>query len=125
MKILIADDQQSFLTCYRRYLESENHETYAAKNCTQAMEIIRQERVEIGILDFDLESDRNGIDIVVETRKMEKNIPFIINTGFPGDAEDYIGKLPEEEKKYVNNIQLHFKLTLENLREAIGNIINR
>jgi len=125
MKILIADDQQSLLNCYKRYLEFENFEPYTATCCSQAMNIIRQECIEIGIIDFNLESDRNGIDVVLEARKLEKNIPFIINTGFPGEAEDYIGRLPDEEKKYLNNVQLHFKLTLENLREAIENIINR
>lgn len=123
MNILVADDQAALLKTYTIFLRSENHEVYTAETAEQAFELFHRHSIDLAIVDFDfgdsLTEIRNGIELILKTRKSGIWTPIILNTSYPGEAESYIGRLSEEEKDQLGRMKLYFKLTIDAIREAI------
>lgn len=125
MKILIADDLQSLLKCYQTCLKFENHIPFPAKNTSEALEIIKMVPIDLGIVDFDFEEEQNGIDLILESRKCGKKIPFILNTGMPGAAEDYIGRLSDPDRGLLSPLLMSIKINMGELREKIQEVFQK
>jgi|SRR5690606_21289816 len=128
MNILIADDQPALLRTYTLFLSSEDHQVSAAETAEKAFEILQNDPIDLAIIDFDfgdpLAKIRNGIELIIQTRKSGIHIPIILNTSFPGEAENYIGKLAKSDKKQLGKMKLFFKLMLGSIREAIETTLN-
>jgi DNA-binding response OmpR family regulator len=127
MNILIADDHPAILKTYDIYLRSEGHEVIIASTPEEAFEYLKQNAIDVGIIDFDfsgmLGELRNGMEVVMKARKIGITTPIIINTGYPGATEDSIGKLSEQEKRYLKPLRIYLKLSLESIRVAIAEVI--
>jgi len=81
-KILIVDDQKSFLIMLERILTTHNHEVVKASNAFDAIEALKQQHFDLLITDVSMPG-RTGYDLVSTVHKMEslKNLPTIMLTG--------------------------------------------
>lgn len=62
MKLLIADDEESVRSLVRITLETESHEILEARDGTQALDLIREHRPELVLLDVDM-PEVSGLDV--------------------------------------------------------------
>lgn len=78
-KILLVDDEQSFLQIIDMAL-SKYFETYTATGVREAIEILKQNAIDIICSDLYM-CDGTGVDLLQEVKKSHRNIPFILLSG--------------------------------------------
>ncbi len=79
--ILVVDDEIEFLKMIRLRLEANDYEVVTAINGAQAMEKLKNYKLDAILLDI-LLPDMNGIDILKMIRKKDKNMPVFMITAF-------------------------------------------
>ena len=79
--ILVVDDEIEFLKMIRFRLEANDYEVITAINGAQAMERLKNYKLDAVLLDI-LLPDMNGIDILKMIRKKDKNMPVFMITAF-------------------------------------------
>lgn len=78
-KILLVDDEQSFLQILDMAL-SKYFETYTAAGVRKAVDILKQNAIDIICSDLYM-CDGTGVDLLQEVKKNHRNIPFILLSG--------------------------------------------
>lgn len=99
--VLVVDDEFEIRTVLERVISKEGYQVLSAKDSDSALEIIRNQKVDVVISDIVM-NGKNGIEVVKEIRKINENIPVILMTGNPdlntaeeavrNRAFDYISK---------------------------------
>jgi len=99
-KILICDDEPDIVNALKIYLESEGYETVSAENGKKALELLKQENVQLVLLDV-MMPVMDGIETLSKHREAS-NVPVILLTaksedtdkilGLSSGADDYITK---------------------------------
>ena len=84
-RILIVDDEPAVLALLRRILSTEDAEILAVRSGAQALEIARQTRLDLVILDVRL-PDVSGVDVLRRVRRIDGKLPVIMVTSY-GSAE--------------------------------------
>lgn len=79
--ILVVDDELEFLKMIRLRLEANDYEVVTAINGEQAIEKLKNYKLDAVLLDIML-PDMNGIDILKIIRKDDKNMPVFMITAF-------------------------------------------
>ncbi len=90
-KILVIDDEPQVLMIHARIVESQspNYRVLRARNGREALEIIRQERPDLVLLDLMMpELDGFGVLEAMREEEMSRNIPVIVLTGQVLTEED-------------------------------------
>ena len=110
--ILVVDDELEFLKMIRLRLEANNYQVVTASTGQDALDKIKQYKVDAVLLDI-LLPDINGIDILKEIRKTRKDLPVFIITAFSSEdrfalankfnASGFIVKTDDLQKE-VDNI---------------------
>lgn len=100
-KILVVDDEEALVRLITHNLQREGYETIAAVDGLKAMEILRQERPDMIILDLMLPGI-NGLDICRRLRQEQYDVPILMLTardeeidkvlGLEMGADDYVTK---------------------------------
>jgi DNA-binding response OmpR family regulator len=80
MKILIVDDDVTFLDTLRQRLELRGIGVLAASSGKLALEMLGRERVDAVILDVSM-PEMNGLDTLREIRAMDSSLPVLMLTG--------------------------------------------
>jgi two-component system alkaline phosphatase synthesis response regulator PhoP len=90
--ILIVDDDQAIIRILRSYLEQANYYVLSANDGTTALQILRNEKPDLLVLDLML-PDKDGWDIARTIRADKKlaAIPIIMVTARVDDADKIIG----------------------------------
>lgn len=101
MKILIIEDENDLLQTLKNYLEKENYRVETATNFGEALDKIISFEYDCILLDVML-PDGNGLDILREIKKQNKNEAIIITSakdsvddkieGLDIGADDYVAK---------------------------------
>ncbi len=73
LRILIVDDEKEILKSLSRILESAGYQTYIAQNFSQALEVLKVNRVDLVLSDLVMEN-KNGLDLLKEIRS---NFPYL------------------------------------------------
>jgi len=107
-KILVAEDNKDLIEIERNYLAAEHYEVFLATSGSRAMEILRNEAIDLVLLDLNL-GDMDGMEVLKRIRiGGDADIPVIIVSsvseidkklkGFKHGCDDYITKpfYPEE-----------------------------
>lgn len=81
-KILIIDDDQMMLNALTTLLETEGFATVTAKDGESGIVAYREQEPDAVLLDLRLPV-KNGIEVLKEIRRMNKNAQVIIITGYP------------------------------------------
>jgi DNA-binding response OmpR family regulator len=79
--ILLVDDELEFLKMMRLRLEANDYEVIVAVNGEQAMEKLKNYKLDAVLLDIML-PDISGIDILKMIREKDKNMPVFMITAF-------------------------------------------
>ncbi len=100
-KILIVDDQESFLITLEKILTLQKHTVRKVDNAFDAAEILQAENFDVLITDA-IMPGRTGYDLVSTIRKNEKlkNLPVIMLTG-KRDSKDVIKSIAAGVNAYV------------------------
>jgi CheY-like chemotaxis protein len=83
LNILLVDDDEDFVNIAYLYLKSKGYNVDVVNNGREAIEIIKQEKHQIVLLDYFM-PEVSGEDVVVEVRKFNQEVVIIIQTGFAG-----------------------------------------
>lgn len=113
-KILIVDDEINILELLRYNLDSNGYKVYEAKTGEEAIEIIKNEKIDLVVLDHMLPG-MNGIEVLSYIRKSDKSrLPVIMLTakneeidavvGLEMGADDYIGK-PFRIREFISRVK--------------------
>ena len=118
MKILIVDDEKLIRDVIKTYAEEENFECLEAEDGLEALDIIKQNDVDLIVLDI-MMPKMDGMTFL-EALKKEKNIPVIILSarteeydklrGFDLGTDDYLTK-PFSPKELIARIKVILKRT--------------
>jgi len=127
LKILIVDDDESFLSVLESVLLEEKHDVTTAHNGLEAIENCRKQKFDLVISDL-MMPGAGGMEVLAECRKLYPDILVILITGFASletaveairrGAYDYITKpfKLDELKIVVNNASEKILLIRENQR---------
>jgi DNA-binding NtrC family response regulator len=79
-KLLIVDDEQDVREFAKNFFTRRNIETHTAAGGQEALDIIRTHKPTLVLLDIRME-DKNGLDVLEEIKKIDKDIKVIMVTG--------------------------------------------
>lgn len=117
--VLLVDDENDFLTAYKRRLIRRNVEVSVASSGFEALDMVRNENFDAIVLDI-MMPEMSGIETLKRLRAVKPEIPVLILTGHAnmealaqvsgGGAFDYL-------LKPVGTEELYFKIK-DAVREA-------
>lgn len=118
-KILVVDDEVDICNATKNFLTRKGYDVFTALTKDEAMEIIKEKRPTIILLDIRLK-EASGIDILKETKSIDKNVKVIMVTALDDDenmkqakawgADDYIAK--PFTTSYLNEVLMQKLTTL-------------
>ncbi|MFN2217743.1 MAG: PleD family two-component system response regulator [Anaerolineae bacterium] len=96
-KILIVDDDPDFVTVSRMVLEAEGYEVLEAANGRQALEVLRQDKPDLVLLDVMMSTTLEGVDVSREmaTDPELKDVPVIMVSSIA--TTEYAVEFPDDE----------------------------
>lgn len=97
-KILIVDDDISFVNGMKMFLELRNILAATATNVTEAKRLLDIEKLSLVCTDWDL-SDGTGLDVLQYAS--EKNIPVVFLTGHDEDSYNERAMAMGAKKYYI------------------------
>lgn len=126
MKILIVDDEKGIREVIKEYCKIENYEVIEAENGIEAIEKVKQENIDIVVLDI-MMPKLDGYSALKEIKQI-KNIPVILLSarkeefdklmGFECGTDDYLTK-PFSPRELMARIKAILKRTNNELDEFI------
>ena len=87
--ILVADDEKEIRELLRLYLENSGYKVIEAEDGQQALDILKNKRIDLCILDI-MMPKIDGYRVLQELRK-ESNIPVMILSAKDADSEKILG----------------------------------
>ncbi len=113
--ILIFDDDILIMETTDQLLKAIGYSSYTAKNSPEVYSIIKNNRIDIFIIDFNLENENSG-DIIKQVKGLSPETKIIVSSGLinPTFSDDNINNLIEN---YLNK-----PYTLEDLKTVLENI---
>lgn len=78
-KILLVDDDPNCLDAIDQILRRDGYETIKADEGRPALQLLPNHAIDLAIVDFNL-PDMNGLHVLREIKRINKNIPIIIMT---------------------------------------------
>lgn len=115
-KILLIEDDQHLTNLIKIKLEKEGYSVCAVPDGMNALTVLKKERPDILLLDFELPS-KNGVEILGEIRENEetKALPVIVisNSGSPIEVFRF-------QKLGVKDYLIKAELNLDELVKIIG-----
>ncbi|GAB4155744.1 MAG: sigma-54 dependent transcriptional regulator [Planctomycetota bacterium] len=130
--VLVVDDEPDMAESCAFFLERKGHRTRCAFSGSQALELLRQERVSLMITDLRMPR-MSGLELLTEVKKTSPETEVVVITGFPEiqtavaaikqGAFDYLAK-PYVEKDLMDRVEralAHGRLKAANsaLRERL------
>lgn len=82
--ILVADDEKIVNDLLKLFLEQAGFDVFAAFTGKEALDIIKEEKPTLVVLDIGL-PDMTGIDVIQELRNLVPNTIVFVMTGFKDD----------------------------------------
>ncbi|UCD80589.1 MAG: response regulator [Desulfobacterales bacterium] len=80
--ILFVDDEESILKVVTEYFERQGYRIFTAGNGVEAMQIIKNEKVDCCFTDINMPV-MNGLDLAENIRLHDNTMPVIVMTGYP------------------------------------------
>lgn len=83
VKILLVDDEEIVRITLEAYLEDEGYTVISAISGEEALEMLADERIDVGIIDMRLPGI-DGNTLIAKLNKLQPEMKFIIHTGSMG-----------------------------------------
>lgn len=80
-RILIIDDEPDVVEFQMSYLKRHKYEVCSAADSQQALEIIKSKLLDIVFCDVRLETDRAGLAVLAEAKKIKPDLVIYLLTG--------------------------------------------
>lgn len=80
-KILIVDDEEGKCEGLQAFLEHAGYKVFAALNSRQALKVVRQEKPDLVLMDFILDENKNGVEVLEDIQREDPNAKAILYTG--------------------------------------------
>lgn len=80
-KILIVDDQYGIRVLLNEVLEKEGYEVFQAPNGSTALEIVKQQKLDLVLLDMKIPG-MDGLEILRNIRTVEPDLKVIMMTAY-------------------------------------------
>lgn len=87
-KILVIEDEQKLQRLYQSALERGGYDVVITSNGTEALETLREEPVDLVILDLEL-PDGSGLKYLKEFVDLKRNLKIVINTDYTSARWDF------------------------------------
>jgi len=81
MRVLIVDDEYQLLEAFKKKLTREGMEVFTASNGKEALSLIMQETLDIGLFDIKL-PDTDGVQLLKKFREVQPTAEVIMLTGY-------------------------------------------
>ena len=117
--ILVVDDEEGIRYGLEKLFKREGYRVFSAKNFKEAVAIVRENKIDIALLDIRLKGQRDGIDLLKELKYAEPEIVILIITGHGSidssvkamkeGAFDYILK-PIDNDKLLDTVRKNFEI---------------
>jgi len=124
--ILIVDDDKNIVDLVQTYLEKDNYRVLTAHNGLRALELARQKRPDLIVLDLMLPG-MDGLDVCRVLRAEDHNMPIIMLTaktteddklvGLDLGADDYVTK-PFSPRELLARIRAALRRVSEQQRQG-------
>lgn len=88
-RILVADDEAEIREVLRLYLEKEGYEIVEAADGTEAVRLIKEERIDLALLDI-MMPGMDGYRVLRNVRE-ENNLPVIMLSAKSSDSDKILG----------------------------------
>ncbi len=88
-RILVADDEAEIREVLRLYLEKEGYEIVEAAEGTEAVRLIREEKIDLALLDI-MMPGMDGYRVLRNIRE-ENNLPVIMLSAKSSDSDKILG----------------------------------
>ena len=89
-RILLVEDEEPVCLLYQQELEEEGHEVLVAHDGKTAIEMARQQKPDLIIMDINLPEKMDGIESMAKILSEDKDMPVIINTGYSQYRSDFM-----------------------------------
>ncbi len=100
--VLVAEDEPALRTLVVRLLTRAGYRVLAAQDGVEAVELLRQHRVEVGCVLCDLTMPRmNGWETLAALRQLVPGIPVILASGY-NEARVMEGNHPEQPQAFLS-----------------------
>lgn len=87
-KILIVDDEKDILQIFAYALKEEGYELFTAENVKQAVEIAKQQRIDLVFTDL-IMSRETGVEVCKEIKKINSNTEVVLFSGYEEQGVKY------------------------------------
>ncbi len=119
-RILVVDDEEEIAKLLEEFLNKKGYQVITVLGGQEAIETIkRQECIDLMILDLKMPAV-NGLDVLQELRRLNKQIPVIILSGSL-DLQNFIDEL--KKLNYNEKDILYKPIDLFELLKAIKNYL--
>jgi len=81
IRVLIVDDEYQLLEVFKKKLSKEGMDVFTASNGREAITIIKQETLDIGLFDIKL-PDTDGVELLEKLRELQPTAEVIMLTGY-------------------------------------------
>ncbi len=98
-EILIVDDSKAILAVMKEFLEESGFRVITAMTAQDAFSVIKNEKIDLIIMDIKL-PDTNGLDALVEIKKIDPKLSVIIMTAY-GTTQTAIEAMKRGAYDYV------------------------
>ena len=101
-KILIVDDDPDFVEATRIVLEQRGHDTISAANGDESLQVIREQKPDLIILDVIMSSILDGLNVSQQLQNdpEHKDIPIVMVTSIANT--DYAALFPTDEYVHID-----------------------
>ena len=87
--ILIVDDEKNILELYDQELQDEGYRTFLAQNGKECLEIIRNEALDLIVLDIRMPK-MDGLEAIGNIIDINNKIQVIINSAYSNYKDDFM-----------------------------------
>ncbi len=88
-KIMVVEDEEGLRLLYKEELEAEGYEVLIARNGREAIQQLEEGKPDLIILDIVMPI-MNGMETLGRIVGIERKIPIILNTSYPGYRQDFL-----------------------------------
>ncbi len=79
--ILFVDDDEDILFCYRLAVESENAVIYTARDVESALDIVRQSKIDVAVLDYMMPGVK-GDELAKKINQIDPEVKIYFISGY-------------------------------------------
>ena len=113
--ILVVDDEELILKLYRKEFVEDGYQVKTAKSAEEAIKMVREEEVNLLILDIKIEG-KNGVELLSDFRRINRDLPIILNSAYSTYKSDF--------RSWLADAYLVKSSNLEELKKTIRELIH-